>query len=100
MKPVLVHYINIGNLDPMDIRNFMETLKDEINYNDEYHSVFLPVRNQDSKVECLNPIFFEEGKEKRILKNRLNGISYKMNELIDRMPYINKNLLLTERTIQ
>ena len=97
MKPVLVHYINVGNLDHMDIRAYIEQIKNECNYDGEYHAVFIPVRGQDTKIECLNPIIFEDSREKRNFVNRLNGMTYKVDELINKIPYMSRNILLIER---
>jgi hypothetical protein len=97
MKPVLVHYVNVGNLDHTEISGYMQQIMQLCTYDGEYHTVFLPVRNQETKIDCLNPVHIKEcdGKEKFI--NKLNYLKHRTKEIVDKLPYTNKNILLVEK---
>lgn len=97
MKPVLVHYIGVDNVDFLDIPIYIERVKDLCHYDNEYHTVFLAVRGKDTRIECLNPMFIEKGEEKRKIINSINKIKHDTKEMIDNHPYLSRNILLTER---
>jgi hypothetical protein len=58
---ILVNYINIGNLSNEDVREYMYEIIKELKVSkekggDNIIQYFIPVRNQESKVECINPV--------------------------------------------
>ena len=97
MKPVLVHYINVGNLDHQDTYQYIQEIISLCTYDGEYHSVFLPVKDQETRIDCLNPVHIKEcdGKEKFISK--LNYLKHRTKEIVDKFPYTNRNILLIEK---
>lgn len=61
-KIILVHYINIGNMDYSDIDKFMEeiTVKFSPKEEDNIISYWIPVNNGETRVECINPKLVSE----------------------------------------
>jgi hypothetical protein len=84
---ILVYYINIDGLSRHEteeyicrckyIFQFSDDLLDEINVN--IQQIFLPVKNKDTKVECIYPKIADENDK---ILDILNQISEKMKNVI------------------
>ena len=61
-KIILVHYINVGNMDYSDINKFMEeiTVKFSPKEEDNIISYWIPIKNGETRVECINPKLVSE----------------------------------------
>ena len=61
-KIILVHYINVGNMDYININKFMEeiTVKFSPKEEDNIISYWIPIRNGETRVECINPKLVSE----------------------------------------
>ena len=71
-KIILVHYINIGNINANDVSKIMEDVVKKFLPKDEDNiiSYWIPVREGESRVECINPKLVSQEdftKAKRIL---------------------------------
>lgn len=71
-KIILVHYINIGNIDANVVSKIMEYVVKKFLPKDEDNiiSYWIPVREGESRVECINPKLVSQKdftKAKRIL---------------------------------
>jgi hypothetical protein len=56
-KIILVHYINIGNIDGNDVSKIMEDVVNKFSPKEEDNiiSYWIPVREGETRVECINP---------------------------------------------
>jgi hypothetical protein len=56
-KIILVHYINIGNIDGNDVSKIMEDVVKKFSPKEEDNiiSYWIPVREGETRVECINP---------------------------------------------
>jgi hypothetical protein len=56
-KIILVHYINVGNIDGNDVSRLMEDVVKKFSPKGEDNiiSYWIPVREQETRVECINP---------------------------------------------
>ncbi len=56
-KIILVHYINVGNIDGNDVSKIMEDVVKKLSPKEEDNiiSYWIPVREGESRVECINP---------------------------------------------
>lgn len=97
MKPVLVHYINIGNIDNLEVAEYINKIKDICTYDGEYHSIFIPVRDRETQVDCLNPVVLKNLEGKEVFINKLNYLKHRTEEMIKNFPFINRNILLVEK---
>ena len=61
-KIILVHYINVGNMDYTNINKFMKeiTVKFSPKEEDNIISYWIPVNNGETRVECINPKLVSE----------------------------------------
>lgn len=73
---ILVHYINVGNLPACDVKIYLSDVAKYTATNGkeagQYKRYFIPVINQETKVECINPI--------RVSSNVYNDVIFKLNE--------------------
>lgn len=80
-EKILVFYINIGNLPPVGVRNYMDKLSEEMSIGKpegERH-FFISVRDQESKVECIYPQFVAQ---KEAIENS-NAKIIELNQILE-----------------
>lgn len=83
---ILVNYLNIGNLSHKDAKEYMYRIIKDLKINKKMggaHIVqyFIPVRNQESKVECINPILVDNELYQQA-KNKLEEATKKLDDLL------------------
>ena len=61
-KIILVHYINVGNVGNMDCSDVMEEIVDKFSPKEEDNiiSYWIPIKNGETRVECINPKLVSE----------------------------------------
>jgi hypothetical protein len=61
-KIILIHYINVGNIDGNDVSEMMENIVNKFSPKEEDNiiSYWIPVREGDTRVECINPKLVSE----------------------------------------
>jgi hypothetical protein len=92
-KTIIVYYLNVGNLDPQDVQEFMahtrnnasiknnQTLTDE--ERDSLVEIFVPVRNQDTRIELLTkPTFVTLEEEKYSALLNLERLDNKLEKVV------------------
>ncbi len=97
MKPVIVHYINVGNIELIEVSSYMDRVRDMCTYDGEYHSIFIPVTERETQIDCLNPISIKGLDDKQVFINKLNYLKHRTDEIIKKLPFTNTNILLVEK---
>ena len=99
MKPVLVHYIEIGSLPIEEVRVHIGHIKNYVgNYNNEYHSIFIPLKEGETRVECLNPnISLNNIEEKENFNKIVENIKKANEDLIEQFPFLNSKKIIIEK---
>jgi hypothetical protein len=61
-KIILIHYINVGNIDGNDVSEMMKNVATNCSPKEEDNiiSYWIPVREGETKVECINPKLVSE----------------------------------------
>lgn len=54
-KIILVSYVNISNIDDVDVAPYMDRLTQLMTFDDSVLRLFIPVRESETRVECINP---------------------------------------------
>ena len=56
-KIILIHYINVGNIDDNDVSEMMKNVVNKFSPKEEDNiiSYWIPVREGETRVECINP---------------------------------------------
>jgi hypothetical protein len=61
-KIILIHYINVGNIDGNDVSKMIEEVIKKLSLKEEDNiiSYWIPVREGETRVECINPKLVSE----------------------------------------
>ena len=61
-KIILIHYINVSNIDSNDVSKIMEEIINKFSPKEEDNiiSYWIPVREGETRVECINPKLVSE----------------------------------------
>lgn len=74
---IIVFYINVSDVDPQEMPVYMNDIKDNFAKDkaDDVVEIFIPIKNGDSRVECINPKAVSDNDMLRIntLINELNN---------------------------
>lgn len=81
-KTILIFYINVDGLSPQKSQQYIYDIMKDYNCNSDIVHYFLPVRNQETKVECVNPKLITDSE---------------FQEIKDRLDKYNENLKIVER---
>ncbi len=77
-KPILVFYVAIGNLNPSEVAEFLNKVKDSMSESDDgFTKYFVTTPGQESRIECIYPV---------------SGIDSETKESISRMETILKEM--------
>lgn len=100
-KTVIVYYINVGNLDPAEVQEFMRHTREngsiKANANlteDEVNNLielFVPVRGQDTRIELLTrPVITTSEQEKYDALLQLSVLDNKLDRVVSHINAINE----------
>ena len=69
-KLILVHYLNVGDSPIADAKMQIELYKHRVinGMSDDIMNIVIPVRNQETKIDCINPKLLPEDKYAETLK--------------------------------
>lgn len=81
---ILVHYIDVGNISMADVKPFIEKIAIMMRPKPEEqcYSYFVPIRNGDTRVECINPKLIGEDEFKKS-KDTLDKAQEEFIKVID-----------------
>jgi len=90
LKPVFVFYISVDHVPNSEISDFMDRTAEKLR-DPRYTSFFVPVRNQNTKIECIFPKFlsyteyqtFVNTYHEEIEKIKSQEIEFKFDPLTD-----------------
>lgn len=90
-RPIIVYYINVGKLNNEDATNFVRNSKEIIGKLDGMVQYFIPIRNGETKIECIYPSFISNDD---FFKENMIKLK-KLNEVLKEYPH--ENILLVEK---
>ncbi|GIV44030.1 MAG: hypothetical protein KatS3mg035_1153 [Bacteroidia bacterium] len=79
-KVILVFYVNVGSLPDSDIERAITRIKSIMPEDDHAMYLFIPVRNQETRVECVYPLFLSDDQIKSKAKEMLDRMFKKVKE--------------------
>lgn len=84
-KIILAHYINVDDVPVSEAENFIRaTIRGIHRKDDDIIHYFYAVRNQPTKVECINPIFLSlEEMEKLKIKSYVRRVCELHKKLLE-----------------
>jgi 5-bromo-4-chloroindolyl phosphate hydrolysis protein len=80
---ILVFYINVGNMSYSDVSNFMEKFIKQIKSDiKEYITHYIiPIREGDTRLECLNPIRISDDDYQKI-QEKLENTKKELDKIL------------------
>lgn len=82
-KLILAFYINIDSIDSCDVYDYLNEAKESLtsNLDNSVISYFIPIKGENSKVDCINPSFID-GDEYKANKEKLDNMVKKLEEFL------------------
>ena len=97
---ILVIYINIGQKEISEAQDYIDRVKKDIEIKTEKFTVFfVPIRQGDSRIECINPILLDKKTYETKVSKILFDYESKLNEFLS-TPEPKKRVSKTEKTIK
>jgi hypothetical protein len=92
-KTILVFYINVCNLNQEEVTNTIENIRNLIKPSEEDRDdvihYIIPVRDQETKIECINaPIFITSKDMEKEVNKKMEIIDKKLDRITS---YVNAN---------
>jgi hypothetical protein len=76
-------YVNVGNLPVKEINERMKAMAEHFKSpTDEYIMFIIPVRDQASKIECLNPAKVSND-EYKLIETKMEEFNKKLNDFLN-----------------
>jgi hypothetical protein len=75
-KIMLAIYVNIGNLEGSEVSEYMKQVSEQLNDDKSYKFFLIPVKEQETKIECIYPNFLYDEE----MKSKFNSA---LDKLID-----------------
>lgn len=79
-KVLLAFYVNVGDLPNSDVERTIARIKAIMPEDDHAMYLFIPVRNQETRVECVYPLFLSDNQVKNKAKEMLDRMFKKVKE--------------------
>lgn len=80
-KLILVYYVNIGTFNQSEVSQFMERFVKSVE-NKDMIQYYVPVRGENSRIECINPKLINEDEFKKV-KETLDSYKSKLDEFLN-----------------
>lgn len=65
-KLFLVCYLNIRDIPGMDVSQYIENFSRAFPYDDSVEKIIIPMREGETRVECINPVLLNEEQYKNV----------------------------------
>lgn len=85
-KSIIVFYINVGHLDPEGVSEIIKKVQDMIKPlpedADKVIQYVIPVRDQETKIECINsPVYFSSEEQVKKYKDEIKRMDDKLDRI-------------------
>lgn len=65
-KLFLVCYLNIGNIQAEYVNEYMYSFAETFTYDDSIERLIIPIREGETRVECINPVLLTDEQYKEV----------------------------------
>lgn len=84
---IIVCYMNIGNIPNSDVQEYMSKVAKSIQSSkDKITHYFIPVRDQETRIECINPVRVDN-KTYEHIKQKLSVAQKTLDEILNNMKH-------------
>ena len=65
-KLFLVCYLNIGSIPAEDVSEYLHNFAEAFTYDESVERIIIPIRESESRVECINPVLLTDEQYKEV----------------------------------
>ena len=80
-KLFLVIYVNIDNIHMSDVSAYLEAFARQTTFDETVMRLIVPVRDQETRVECINPVLLTEEQYKET-EEKIKTLQEKVEEAL------------------
>ena len=85
----IVIYVNVGNLNTEDVHSYMRDFREHVikDFDADAENIlfyFMPVRDQDTKIECINPVQVSKDEYSKI-EDKMSVLGKKIDEVFEKL---------------
>ena len=80
-KLFLVSYLNISTIASTDISQFLDEFSRAIKFDDSVQHLIIPIRDGETRVECINPVLLNEEQYKET-EEKIKNLQEKVEEAL------------------
>lgn len=78
----IIVYVNISNFsDQQTVKEYVYHISNSLKYDDTINTIVIPVRDSETRIECINPILLNEDQYKEV-ESKINELKERINEQI------------------
>lgn len=78
-KLFLVIYLNIASIPSADVVEYISKVAEVTNFDDSVQRLIVPVRGEETKIECINPMLLTEEQYKDV-EEKINTLKQVVEE--------------------
>lgn len=78
-KLFLVIYLNIASIPSADVVEYISKAAEVTNFDDSVQRLIVPVRGEETKIECINPVLLTEEQYKDV-EEKINTLKQVVEE--------------------
>lgn len=82
-KLFLVIYVNIDNIHMSDVSEYLMAFARQTTFDETVMRIIVPVRDQETRVECINPVLLTEEQYKEV-EEKIKTLQEKVEEALKR----------------
>lgn len=80
-KLFLVIYVNIDNIHMSDVSAYLEAFARQTTFDESVMRLIIPVRGEETRVECINPVLLTEEQYKET-EEKIKNLQEKVEEAL------------------
>ena len=78
-KLFLVIYLNIADIPSQDVVEYINKVAEVTKFDDSVQRLIVPVRGEETKIECINPVLLTEDQYKDV-EDKINTLKQVVEE--------------------
>ena len=80
-KLFLVFYLNIENIQDYEVSEYLDQVARAFQFDDSIEKMFVPIREGETRVECINPVLLNEEQYAEVEK-KIASIKEEVSEIL------------------
>ena len=80
-KLFLVCYLNVGSIRAQDVGEYLHSFAEAFTYDESIERIIIPIREGESKVECINPVLLTDEQYKEV-EEKVKNLEQKVKTVL------------------